>query len=147
MSLSISDGTQNQFGLDNTPTLRDSVSWFPDIPDQSLSFLGVKTLETAKSDIQFPLSIAAPSGRLEYHNLQHIHKVTARIGDGGNIWGLDITFPNSPHAIRLGVDGVISEEKLTLKMDPSVEHITSIDALYLTNRWLLGLKVRPCALY
>ncbi|KAG8413801.1 hypothetical protein J3459_012480 [Metarhizium acridum] len=89
--------------------------------------------------------MAAFGGRLEYQSVQHIRGIMFRIGDGGNIWGLDFYFTDEQQAIRLGVDGVSSEEKFHFIMDPGGEHIARIVALYPINGGLRGVKVTPFA--
>lgn len=141
MSLSISGDASSQISQDGALTIRDTANWFPDIPDPRLSFIGVESSESAESNVLSPLSVAALSGRLETQDLHHFHKITVRIGEGGNIWGLDIFFADERHTLGLGVDGIISQELLSFEMNPGGEHMVSADVLYMCNGLLLGFKV------
>ena len=147
VSLSISGDIGGQTNFNGDLAFRDKALWFPDIPSPRLSFLGIDNLRLLKSDKGRPLFLAILGGP-EGQHLHHVLEIRAYLGDGGNLWGLDVYFVDELEPVRLGVDDVTSEETLAFKVNAAGgERIATVDALYMNNGSFVGLKVKRVLLH
>ena len=107
--------------------------------------IGLKSSQARKTSAQLLISVATPSSQLDYHDLPHIgliHSITARIGEFGHLWGLEISYAGERHISSIGVDDIQPVERLTFEMDSvGGEHVISVDAFYMNDGPFLGFKV------
>ncbi len=94
MSLSIADGGEvgESYAENDTLNLRDSALWYPDIPDERLSFVGVPKPSLAQLDVRHPITLIVLGGRVDhFDDSRQLVAVTSHLDQEGNISGISIS--------------------------------------------------------
>ncbi|KAH7122101.1 hypothetical protein B0J13DRAFT_156355 [Dactylonectria estremocensis] len=95
--------------IESALSVRDTAVWFPEIPDQSLSFLGPKQ-PTTDSAHRIPLSTLMFGG-LNGQHLSEVHSI--QVWTGSERWksivAIDVSFTTSRKTIRLGTPKMPSQ--------------------------------------
>ncbi|KAI9898069.1 hypothetical protein N3K66_006429 [Trichothecium roseum] len=141
VSLSISHQTPPQLDPGDSMTIRDSTSWFPDIPDVRVSFAGIKERAATAHAVRSPLCLALPPAPPAAEGWPRIRQARADINDKGYIVCLDVHYSNQDRAVRLELENAFPHQTIILDMDSDDEQIVSADAFYEYRGTFVGSKL------
>ena len=139
LSLSISDGRSTDDTFDPAPSVVDTSLWYPSLPGQSLSILGMDGQGLWQYNRGTPITIAMFD--TSHQDFENISGITV-VHQNENFYCLEVCYPAGIAPVKLGVDGIIQPDVSSFTIDhANGERIRGIESFYMRGSEFLGFKV------
>lgn len=139
LSLSISDGRSTDDPFDPAPSVIDTSLWFPSLPGQDLSILGMDGKGRWHYNRGTPITIAMLD--TSHQDFENISGITVA-HENENFYCLEVCYPAGITPVKLGVDGIIQPDVSSFTIDhANGERIRGIESFYMRGSEFLGFKV------
>ncbi len=147
VSLAVSSACENGLEPDAPLSFRDKAFWYPDIPPQALSFLGVSdSLHRSDPYQELPICFEL-CGSLNNEYAHDFKSITVQRSESGYLTSIAINLASTEGAAHLGLQDAKDVNKHEFIIDGSGgEYITGFDTFYAYGT-LVGCKVSQRFLY
>lgn len=139
----ISDGGPADKGSDGALSLLDTSRWYPCLPGQDLTFLGVDGRDVWQLDPEMPITLALFGSAPQ--DLRNISGIAVRFEEEfwSHMWEVEVSYPPGTTPLRLGVGGVEAGRVHRFAINcANGEYIRGIKAIYRLRGEFFGFKVR-----
>lgn len=141
VSLSITTGKEAQSSPKRLPALRDTITWYPEIPEADLSFLQIQGPHKYELWTESTVSWAMFGGE-EGLELQHVRSISSWSDPRGCLLGVEFLVGPERSSARLCVTGFELGKRTDFALDRALgEHVTSLGKLPMENRGCKGFQV------
>ena len=140
MTLSISDGSDENTSLEGRLSLRDREIWLPDIPGPHLAALGMDRPQHRNYRPSTPITLSLFGSNTE--TPPQVRRLAVQTGQDGKLLSVKVTRGDEKECARLGLDRAKNIRDWILDFDHAArEEIVGLEVFYHVSGWQMGYKV------